>query len=214
MAGLQESPDPALRSLVIGEFDQVPYELLRTVDLKIPASDLLADLWTLQGYPYQAIRALLLGLSDDPTARAEIRENVARAAGRDRAENLGAFAAALIELDGQEAVRALATGMLSDPDQPLDKIDQIVLALSVQNAVADPELRDAISEVVADLVRKRPAAGGSVARHFFTRSDWSQVAPLETLVRNGQLENSADLIAVSVYLARARQPDGTMGNGG
>jgi len=75
---LQDSPVPQHRAIVIGELDKVPYADLRKMDLQIPSEELLGDLWTLEGYPYQAIRALLLGLSGKPAARAKIHDYIIR----------------------------------------------------------------------------------------------------------------------------------------
>ncbi|MGI9391136.1 MAG: hypothetical protein ACR2O1_13850, partial [Boseongicola sp.] len=72
ITALQDSKQQAHKAIVIGELDKVPYTDLRALDLRIPSEELLADLWAREEYPYQAIRALLLGLSGTPSARAEI----------------------------------------------------------------------------------------------------------------------------------------------
>ena len=69
IVNLQSSSHASHKALVIGELDKVPYADLRQLDLSIPSEELLADLWTVNGYRYQAIRALLLGLSETPAAR-------------------------------------------------------------------------------------------------------------------------------------------------
>jgi hypothetical protein len=213
IAGLQGDPDPALRSLVIAEFDRMPYAMLRGTDITLRADTLLAELWTPQHYTYQAIRVLLLGLSGDPAARAEIHAFFDRTARWDWATNLGAFAAALIEIDGAAGVHTLSDRLLLDPAQPLDKLDQAITALSVQNTVAPPEVRRAIAEAIADLVRARPAAGPLVARQFANRSDWSQADALLPLLREGHLTERAEVLTVFSYIAQARQrPDGPLRN--
>ena len=209
---LQASDDPIQRTLVIGELDKVPYPDLRAFDLQIPVEELLADLWTPTGYPYQATRALLLGLSGTPEARAEIAAFIDRVEDWPWANNLGAFAAAYIELEGVAGVEHLARGMLSDPTQPLDKVEQIIMALSVHHALAEPALRDAIGETIHGLVALRPETGVAVARQFSLRADWSQTAVLEPLVRARNFSTMGDLLTVSVYLATARQE--TMRTGG
>jgi hypothetical protein len=209
---LQASDDPIQRTVVIGELDKVPYPDLRAFDLHIPVEQLLADLWTPAGYPYQAIRALLLGLSGTPEARAEIAAFIDRVEDWEWANNLGAFAAAYIELEGVAGVEHLARGMLSDAAQPLDKVEQIVMALSVHHGLAEPALRDAIGETIQKLVVQRPETGVAIARQFSLRADWSQSAVLEPLVRARNFTTMGDLLTVSVYLATARQE--TMSTGG
>lgn len=204
ITALQDSSLPAHRSVVIGELDKVPYAELRRLDLRISDEELLRDLWTRTGYPYQAIRALLLGLSGTPAARAEIHDYINRVTEWDRANNLGAFAAAYIELEGASGVEHLANTMLLDPNQPLDKLEQIVMAMSVHHGLADQHLKTSIQDTIDALVAQRPDAGVVVARQFSLRSDWSQSAALEPLVRDRSVA-LGDLLTISVYVARARE---------
>lgn len=203
--GLQDSEDPVQTALLIGELDKVPYDQLRQLNLRLSTDTLLDELWTTAGYPYQAIRALLLGLSDDEEARQEIAAYIERVTPWDWANNLGAFAAALIEIDGINGVNALAEGMLQDPNQPLDKIEQVIMALSVQHNVATPEVQNAIAQAIRDLVDLRPETAAPIARQFTLRSNWSQSAVLEPLVRDRRFSTLGELLTVSVYLASARE---------
>jgi hypothetical protein len=211
---LQNHPDPRVQALVISEFDRLPYHILRDAEITIPAEQLLSDLWTRQGYPFQAIRVLLLGLHGNDAARAEITSYIDRVADWDWAQNLGAFAAAWIEIDGVEAVEGLGELMLRDPGQPLDKLEQVVTALSVHNSVADAQVRHAISAEIAEFIALRPEAAGIVARQFTARADWSQAAILAPLVQDRRLHSAADLLTVSIYLAQARQAELSTGSEG
>lgn len=207
IVALQGNSTPVLKTLVIAELDKVPYEDLREMDLSIPVETLLADLWTMDGYRYQAIHALLLGLSDTPAAKVEIRDFIERVKTWDWANNLGAFAAAYIEHEGADAVQKLSNEMLLDPNQPLDKLEQIVMAFSVHHDLADPFVRHAIQEALATLVNQRPKAGVIVARQFSLRSNWSLAHVLEPLVRERAVA-LGDLIAIAVYLGHARGVSG------
>lgn len=204
ITALQDSSVPAHKTVVIGELDKVPYAELRTLDIRISDEELLRDLWTRTGYPYQAIRALLLGLSGTPAARAEVHDYIKRVTDWDWANNLGAFAAAYIELEGASGVEHLGKTMLLDPNQPLDKLEQIVMAMSVHHGVADQQLKTSIQDNIDALVTQRPDAGVVVARQFSLRSDWSQSTVLEPLVRERSVA-LGDLLTISVYLARARE---------
>lgn len=210
IAALQDSSTPAHKAIVIGELDKIPYADLRQFDLRISSDELLGDLWTPDGYPYQAIRALLLGLSEAPSARQEIHEYIDRVRDWNWANNLGAFSAAFIEQEGASGVAYLAQSMLLDPDQPLEKLEQIVMAMSVHHDLSDKATKSAIRDVVQKLVDRRPEAGVIVARQFSLRSDWSQAAVLEPLVQQRKVGLS-DLFTISVYLARARETDAGKG---
>lgn len=201
---LQNSSVPEHKSIVIGELDKVPYADLRTMDIRISDQELLGDLWTRTGYSYQAIRVLLLGLSGTPAAREEVHAFIERVEDWAWANNLGAFAAAYIELEGASGIEHLAKTMLLDSDQPLDKIEQIVMALSVHHGLGDEQLRTSIQDTIDALVIQRPEVGVVVARQFSLRSDWSQSTVLEPLVRDRAV-GLGDLLTISVYLARARE---------
>lgn len=203
IVALQDSTTPAHKVIVIGELDKVPYADLRQLDLRIPDERLLANLWTRSGYPYQAIQALLLGLSGTPAARAEIHAYIDRVADWGWANNLGAFAAAYIELEGAAGVQHLANTMLLDPNQPLDKLEQIVMAMSVHHGLADPPVKSAIQHSIDALVSQRAEAGIIVARQFSLRGDWSQSAVLEPLVR-ARAVALTDLLTISVYVAQSK----------
>lgn len=201
---LQTSTNPRLRELAIRELDKAPYKMLRTLDLQFATEDLLANLWTPVGYPFQPIRVLLLGLSNDDRARKEIYGYFTRNQDRDWANNIGAFTAALIELDGIAGVEFLDRTLLSDQRQPLDKLEGVISALAVQRGAAPQDVRQTIDQVLARLVEARPQLAPVVAQQFSTFSDWSQAAPLEKLVRERRLLTTTDLMMVSVYVAQAR----------
>ncbi|AXI46299.1 hypothetical protein C1J03_09830 [Sulfitobacter sp. SK012] len=204
ITALQGSSVAAHKTVVIGELDKVPYAVLRTLDIRISDEELLKELWSRTGYPYQAIRALLLGLSGTPAARAEIHDYINRVTDWGWANNLGAFAAAYIELEGASGVEHLANTMLLAPNQPLNKLEQIVMAMSVHHGIGDQQIKTSIQESINALVIQRPEAGVIVARQFSLRSDWSQSTALEPLVRERSVA-LGDLLTISVYMARARE---------
>ncbi|CUH48846.1 hypothetical protein RUA4292_03036 [Ruegeria atlantica] len=212
--GLQGNSDPNIRALVISEFDKMPYERLRTMDIRIPPQELLKELWTKQGYPYQAIRVLLLGLSDDYAAREEVHAFIDRAEDWDWANNLGAFSAALVELDGAKGAQKLADRLLLDPSQPLQKLEEVIMAFAAINKLAEPDVQTAIGLAISDFVALRPGAGEIVARQFAAVSDWSQAATLQTLVRQRSISGLTGVLTVSVYLAQAREANLSAGVGG
>lgn len=204
IVSLQDSPVLTHETIVIGELDKVPYAELRQLDLRFSDEDLLENLWTKTGYQYQAIQALLLGLSGTPAARAEIHDFINRVADWNWANNLGAFAAAYIELEGASGVEHLANTMLLDPKQPLDKLEQIVMAMSVHHGIGNPQIKTAVQNSIDGLVNERPEAGVIVARQFSLRSDWSQTAVLEPLMRARSVA-LGDLVTIAAYVARSKE---------
>ena len=202
---LQERDNRADWTLIIGELDKVPYRQLREMDLNISDDELRAELWSKRGYPYQAILALLVGLSGTAESRAEINGFIERAIDRDSVDNLGAFTAAYLELEGAQGAKNLEHGFLLNPFQSLEKLEQIVMAMSVHHGLEDLELRNSIHKAIGRLVTNRPEAGAIIARQFSLRSDWSQASQLEPLVRKRQVASLTDMLTISVYLGRARE---------
>lgn len=203
-AALQDHPNPALRDLSIRELDKAPYALLRRINVRIPPETLLASLWTREGYPYQSIRVLLLGLTRSSKARAEIRAFIDRVADWDEARNLGAFATALIELEGGGGVARLEDIILANRAQPLQKVEQVIEALAIHNRVGSPKLRKAITAALGRTVQARPETAAAVARQFAARGDWSQASSLKASLEQGTVAELPNRLAVESYLARAK----------
>jgi hypothetical protein len=202
---LQNHPEQALRDLALLEIDKAPYALLREMEIRIPVGNLLADMNTPQAYPYQPIRALLLGLSGDDKARTRLRSLIDTFFASERTTaHLGAFATALLEIDGVDGVHSLEQGMLSDDRQPLDKLEQVVEALAIHNGFGSDEMRANIASALLRMVRSRPETAPLIARQFGSREDWSQAGNLEMLVRERKLKAAADLMTVAVYVAQAK----------
>ncbi len=201
---LMDHPDPAIRRLALSEIDKAPYAMLREIDHGLPAEQILDDLWTLEGYPYQPVRILLLGISGSEMAREEVHGYMERVRSWAWSDNLGAFSTALIELDGALGIDLLEDYFLSDPDQPLDKLDMVVAAVSEHHAYGDPALGGRLTAAIERFLAVRPEALGMAARQFAARSDWSLAPLLEPAMANRESLNAQDLVTIAVYLAQAK----------
>lgn len=210
---LQDHPDASLRQLALQEIDKAPYGMLRGMDLRIPGEDLIRQIWTRQGYAYQSIYVLLLGIDGSPAARREVHAFIDRVADWDWANNLGAFATALVELDGPAGIAKLDRVFLSDPDQPADKLEQVVEALAIHNGLGDLALKSRIAVALQNLAETRPDGAELIARQFLTRNDWTQAGLLETVLEERKQTAPLGLISVAVYVAQARAA-GALANGG
>ncbi len=203
IGALLTHPDRDLRDVALRDVDTAPYAMLRQIRAELPVRDLLGDLWDRQAFPYQSIRVLLLGLSGSDAARAEIRAQIDRMAAGGWASNPGAFATALIELDGPAGVARLDP-LVRNRDLLPDALLQVVEALAIQNGVADAEVRAAISDLLTRLVATHPAAAPMIARQFGDRQDWSQTKGLAQLLQHRDNVAASDLIPIAVYVAQGR----------
>jgi len=215
VVALQNSPDPRHKALLIGELDKVSYAQLRKLDLRMSDKELISDLWSPEGYAFQAIRVLLLGLTGTDDARSAVSSVVERAMDSGSTNNLGAFVAAYIELGGTTAIKSVSDGFLANGSAPTPVLEQVVTALSVHRSLVNDEGQRSIDAAIRNLVHARPDAAAIVAKQFGSRSDWTQVDVLEPLMRNRKLTTKDALWAVSGYVVNARsmsrsEPDDTL----
>jgi hypothetical protein len=152
-----------VRRLALQELDRVPYSDLRALDLPKVAG-LRADLDG--GEPdLRPIRILLAGLSGESGFTPMLSAGLDAALARDVA-HAGAYATALIELGGPEAVGDLVDRHLTAPDLTASARDRLLQALAIQYKAAPPRTRAAIAGELAGLLRARPEWSALVADQF------------------------------------------------
>jgi len=206
--------DLRLRRLALRELDRAPYPVLRGLDLPLGADALAESLKDPAAGQMEPILALLLGLAGGPRAEALV-EGRLNAVGADGAVSpaLGAWAVALVELQGEAGVETLAARFLrADPEarSPQD-LFPFVEALAVQAEAASPPLRDAILEALGGALQARPDLVGVVARCFGSRGDYALGPAVQAALaqRRGLPALEAMTAAGYVFAARkAADPDG------
>ena len=199
-----DHPNIALKELALLELDQAPYKLLRTLKLRINAEVLISELWSFRGLPFIQIRILLLGLTNSDTARLEIRKYLARAAFENRwNKSLGAFATALVEIDGASGLERLETYYFKNLNQPLDKLELVVEALAIHSQVGHDELKKSIKSKLENLVNVRPEAAALIARQFGKRKVWTQKNYLRTLLAEKIIQSQDERSLIENYIREA-----------
>ncbi|MEM9579838.1 MAG: hypothetical protein AAF891_04065 [Pseudomonadota bacterium] len=163
-AALVNATSPQVRRLALLELDRAPYGALKRV--RRPEVKGLGKLLVTGREDLKPIRALLAGLSGDAGHRQVLQSELARALKSEQAQ-AGAYATALIELDGVQAVRQifdtyLEPGHLSVPQQ-----QALVSALALQYRNGPADTRRAIVARVARLSRHSDTFG-DIARGQFT----------------------------------------------
>lgn len=204
-ATLLTDDDPDLRQLALREVDKAPYALLREITAPLPVEQMVDDLWTLEGFTFQSIHVLLLGISDSDIARAEVKDFLTRTQSLPWANTLGAFSVAEIELNGVQGVETLRDLYLTDPGQSLEKLEQVIEAFAIQSGVDHPkDLAAALDAAMGDMLRARPDAAAALARQFGSRRDWRHGDALTQVLRGNHLPQTAGLLEVAMYVAQAR----------
>ncbi len=204
-AALHDHPDNSIRHMAHLELDNAPYALLRTLDLRLEPETIIGSLRDLNNFQWVPFKYLLLGISGEDVAREQLNRAIVTADRLTQSGFLGSAATALIEIDGLQGLARLQQLFLDDPDQPVDKVEQIVRAMAIHNQVGSAELRARIGGVFSKLVRNQPETGPIVAKYLADSNDWSQAGAMEDLLKSRRLRSPSDIITVTTYLALAKQ---------
>lgn len=196
-------PDPELSKLALLEIDRAPYALLRRLNPEVPVAYLTDLLRSREAYAYRPIVALLLGLHRSAEAQSFIRDFVDRSLDWEWAKHLGPFATALIEQEGVNGIARLEP-FLTDPGQPLEKLESIVEAMAIHHGVGPPAIREAVFDVLTEFAGSRPGGSVLIARQFSQRRNWAFGASLEPFLETGGNLSSGGKLVVAAYVAQAR----------
>lgn len=169
---LLDHPNATIRRLALRELDRVDYSVLRELVLLADTRPLLLGLNDLTERNLEPIRALLLGLSRDMSVSGHLYRGLA--------ENLlfggpevGAYATALIELQGVGAVEYLIRDHLSDQSLPDISKELIIEAMALHSSYGRVEVAKAVADRLDQSIRQNPALAVPAARQFLSRYDWS-----------------------------------------
>lgn len=194
----------SIRELAYLEVGRASYDTIREADAFIPAHQLRAFLADPQYLEWRALHILLLGVDANPDEEEAIRAAMASRARFDQTLNLSAWATALIEIDGEEAIGWLEAVYLSAPDRDPDAVLEIVKALSVHGARKRSGLRKRIAESYGVLIRNQPSLAGWAARDLTSWNDWRFADDLAELRESGFTMDGPTAFAIDYYVGRAR----------
>lgn len=162
-AKLLNSPNLAVNALALQELDRAPYSALRAARLP-KLQNLKRELET-GDEAFMPIRVLLAGLSRDQSLSSFLSEELDMAI-EGNIPYMGAYATALIELNGKAAVRDILDRYLAPRALPLETRTKLLEALSVQHKAAPRATRREIAKGVAELLRTSPDLKEPAARFF------------------------------------------------
>lgn len=168
-AKLVNDPNPDVRRLALQELDRVSYSDLR--DARVPMVRTLGQDIVKGDGDLKPIRILLAGLSGDATYSALLQSELAAAVPRD-VPHLGAYATALVELDGQAGVAHILDNHLTDPTLLWGAREKLLQALAIQYRVAPGPTRRSIARGIAELSRSSPDMAEAAARQFGSTDRW------------------------------------------
>ncbi|MCV6598260.1 MAG: hypothetical protein OIF40_14385 [Mangrovicoccus sp.] len=212
-ADLQNHPDPGIQRLALLELDRADYGILRQLSLAPLQPQALtpvdgAVLPAPQGVVAGAIgsdldlvpiRVLLLGLSGAPEAGPILNDGFAQAA-KTGSVWLGAYAAALIELEGA-AVAESFLALLLDPSTKADARESLLDAIALHAVLREEAERQILLDHVIQALAQDPSLAIPVARQFGARSDGALATQVRAAMASVTLTQPVDAITVAQYLA-------------
>lgn len=203
-AELHDHPNETIRLLALAEISRSPYAQIRRMTPRLKRVEITRVLRNPTWIEWAPIHILFLGLSDDPADHDFVRRMTRLAAERGIGGNLGAWATALVEIDGLAAIDWLEAAYFADPDRGIDEVRQVVTALAVLAEGGEPALGPRIAAAFRSLARDRPDLAGEAARHLATLGDWSQADTLRAILDAGDISNPAAEFVILSYLEAAR----------
>ena len=211
--------DGRLRRLALRELDRAPYPTLRALDLPLGADALAESLRDPAAGQSETIHALLLGLAGGPRAQALVAGRLGAAApGEAISPALGAWAVALVELQGEAGVEALdARFLASEAGRDPADLAPIVEALAIQAEAAPPPVRARILATLEARLAARPDLAAPVARSFGGRGDYAMGPGVQAALARRAGLPAAEAMTAAGYVFAARKaasPDDAGGGGG
>lgn len=169
-ASLIDHPNETIHVMALRELDLAPYDVLRNLDITVDSARLIRPLTDPALIQLQPISILLLGLTEAQGLADDFAvglENQVRIEG----STLGAYATALIELKGAQAIERNIAPYLHDKKQPLIVREVLLQAMSLQSESGNPVLEQAIVDNVRIALSVDPQLMGAVVRNFGWQAD-------------------------------------------
>lgn len=196
-AGLVNHANPKIRVLALQELDRADYLVLWGLTIP-PVASLRKDVQDMDD-DLRPIRILLAGLSGDQSYAGLISHGLSRAVSLDL-PYLGAYATALIELQGPKAVKTIVDAHFTDADASRETQERLLEAFAIKNQTAEGMTRRAIEQGVGQVLLASPQLAGAAARQFGLRSDWSIADHVIRASEAHAPEREEDVFAVAQYI--------------
>lgn len=199
-----DDADRVVRELAYLEVGRASYETIRRADPFVPAAQVHRFLATPQYFEWHALYILLLGVDAKADEKKMIRAKLASLAKYDQKRNLSAWATALIEIDGEQAIDWLEATYLGVPDRDPKVVQEIAKALSVHGALQQSGLRQRIAKSYGVLIQAHPSLAGWAARDLTAWRDWRFAREIRAVRESRMPIDGATAYAIDYYVGRAQ----------
>jgi hypothetical protein len=203
-----QTKDRGLAELAFLEIGRAPYPTIRDLRGGLSREDIYSRINDLFHIEWHSLYILMLGMSDRPDDIAFVRGKLSAAMRFGMTTNLGAYATALIEMMGADAVKLLAREYFPGPAHSDAELVEILKALSVQGNEGRAELRATVIDAYGLLLDRRPAFAGYVARDLFNWKVTGLGPRMRAILDAGLVVDEASELAVTAYLGILDQGQG------
>ena len=204
-AGLHAHPDRSVRQTALAALDRAAYRDLREMQIAIPAKVLKHRLRERLEQPWAPIRILMIGILGDADSKVLVSEAITSAEKSTWSMHLGAWATALIEIEGTAGIDRLRSSFLLSSGRSEQQIEAVLTALAVHGAGGHPNIGDAVDSALSMALEGRPDLAVAVARIFGAQGDYSRASLLSEALKQHRLVSPADIISVATYISIAQQ---------
>jgi hypothetical protein len=196
--------DRNVQQLAYLEVGQASYDTIRRADSVVPATQVHRFLANPRYIEWHSLYILLLGVDANPDEEKKIRAAMESASQFDTSLNLSAWATALIEIDGTNAIDWLEANYLGVTGRDPNTVLEIVKALSVHGARKRSSLRQRIADSYGVLIRSYPSLAGWAVRDLTSWSDWRFADAVAELRKTQSNMDSATAYVIDYYVGRAQ----------
>lgn len=195
--------DPSIRQLAYLEMGRAPYHAIRQLGRVADRDDYIPMLTDPKYLEWRSLAILLLAQSDSPQDQQLVRDSFHAASRFGMTMNLAAWAAAVIEVDGESAIRMIEEEHFQRSGKSSEALPEILRALSMQGSDGGTELQDRIVYSYRLLIENSPQLAGQVAEDM---SRWKRpdlIKELIVILESDTFLPNADAQSVRRYVDSA-----------
>ena len=200
-----DHPNATIRTFSLVEITQARYGLIRTLTPALNRSQIQKSLRDPMQAPLAPLYIVMLGLIDDAEAAAIIRKTVAQALDLDFGGSLTAWATALIEIDGSDAVEMLAETVLPPGRVARATAEAVLTALALHGTEGHVALRDRIAEILSKSAEIDAAYAASAVLTLVQWQDWRAIPTIRSHLSGSAPIDLRDRLVLASYLTSAQQ---------
>jgi hypothetical protein len=194
--------DRFVSDVAASQIAQAPYTVMRSLRGQLDGAQLVAAADRIENIPHIPLLILLMGIVNDPPARAFVTQRLAAAGSLANANELAALLTAHIEIEGEAAFPFRAAQALRSASPRPSDLGAAVMALAILGSAFEGQRRDQIRQIYRAMLEERPEIAGYVARTMEDWRDWSLAEEVAQASHSTRVDQAARLLTRS-YLESA-----------